>query len=97
MSIHESTAGQSHQRHLFLFARFEADGSSGRNIQSHAVSGRAIEIERGIHFEEMIMAAHLHGPVATVAYYYLRRGSPGIQFHFAVVENVFARIQSASY
>jgi hypothetical protein len=45
----------------------------------------------------MIMAAHLHGPVATVAYYYLRRGSPGIQFHFAVVENVFARIQSASY
>ncbi len=92
--VHGAAAAECHQRHFLFFARLKADRGAGCNIQAHAVSRCAVEIERGVHFEEMIVAAHLHRAVAGVAHHHPRRGPAGVQFDVAVAENVFSRMHS---
>ena len=60
-------AGELHQFDLFLLARLEAHGGPGGDIQPHAAALVAIEMQRVVHFEEMIVAADLNGAVARCA------------------------------
>ena len=66
MSVHHAAAGECHQRDFLLFARFEARSRAGSDIQPHAAGLGAIEVQRRVDLEEVIMAAHLNGPVAGV-------------------------------
>jgi hypothetical protein len=63
-----AVASKFDELHSFFFTGLEADGGSRRNIETQAVSGGAIEGERAICFEEVVMAAHLNGTVAGVAH-----------------------------
>src|SRR5438105_292804 len=61
-------AGDFNQTNGFRLAWLEADRSARRNVQTFAVGLGAIELERGIRFDEMIMAADLDGPVTEICY-----------------------------
>ena len=59
-------AGDLHQPNGFGFARLEAHGRPGRNIEAFAVGLRAVKFQRGIGLDEMIMAADLNRTVAQI-------------------------------
>src|SRR6056297_1274505 len=63
---HSPRAAIGNESHLAPLARLEADGGAGRNIEAVAARGRAVETEAAIGLGEMVMAAHLHGPVAGI-------------------------------
>src|SRR2546423_14419764 len=52
--------------HSFRIAWLEAHGRSGGNIEAHAVGCGAVELQGGIGFDEVIMAADLDGSVAEI-------------------------------
>src|SRR5436190_741667 len=59
-------AGNLDQRDRLRLARLEADGGSGGNIQPEPVRRAAIERERAIGLDEVIVAADLDRPIAAV-------------------------------
>jgi hypothetical protein len=79
MAIEQARATQRHQIDFFRFARLEAHGSPGRDIEAHAIGQRAIEEQRPIDLEEMEMAADLDRPIAGMAHEQTRRGASHIR------------------
>ena len=65
-SVNDAVAGQRHQRDRAFLAGLEAHRGAGGDVQPEAARGGAIEFERGIGLEEMIMRADLDRPVAGV-------------------------------
>jgi hypothetical protein len=84
VSVNLAAAAVRDQRNFFLFAGLKANGRPGGDIQAHSVSGRSIKLKPGIHFEEMVVAAHLNRAISSVANDYSRHGSAGIQLDFAI-------------
>src|SRR5690606_34524860 len=86
-----AAAAEFDQCYLLAFARLEPHGGAGRDIEMHAESSRAVEIERRIGLEEMIMAADLHRPVAGIDDLERCRAAAGMQFDFALERQDLAR------
>src|SRR5262249_38790409 len=66
-AVHGAFAGERHQRDLARLTGLEAHRRAGPHIGPHAARLLAIEPERRIGLEEMIMRADLNGPVARVS------------------------------
>ena len=47
-------------------AGLEAHGGAGRDVEAHAVGGAAVEVERAVRFDEVIVAADLDRTIAAV-------------------------------
>ena len=54
-----AAAAEGDQRHFLRFARLEANGGAGRNVEVHAERRRPVEIEGAIGLEEVVVAANL--------------------------------------
>src|ERR1700693_986365 len=65
-TIDRALAGKRDQRDLARLPRLEAHRSAGRDVEAHAARLLAIELERRIGLEEMIVRADLDRPVAGV-------------------------------
>src|SRR5262249_13248041 len=64
--VHGALAGERDQRHLARLSRLEAHGRSGRDVEPHAARLLAIELQRRVGLEEMIVRSDLDRPVAGV-------------------------------
>src|SRR5258707_5898587 len=67
MAVDSAPAADCHQHNLFFIARLKAYRRTCGNVQAHPVSQGSIKMEGTIDLKEMVMAAHLHGPVAGIA------------------------------
>ncbi len=60
VAVYRAHAAERHQRDFFFLAGLKADRRARGNIQTHAVRGAPIEIQRAVDFEEVIVAADLN-------------------------------------
>src|ERR1051326_2364032 len=63
-AANDFAAGNGDEFDGFGFARLESNGGAGGDVESFAIGLGAIEFQRGVRLDEMIMAADLHGTVA---------------------------------
>ena len=61
-----AVAGEGDQFDFAGVAGLEADGGAGGDVEAEAAGGGAIEVQGGVDFEEMEVAADLDGAVAGV-------------------------------
>src|SRR5271156_1060606 len=59
-------AGESDEAHRSALAGLEADGGPRRNVEPEAARLRAVELERRVGLEEMVVGADLDRPVAGI-------------------------------
>src|SRR6266852_2073111 len=83
-------SGECHERHLPALTRLEPHRSAGRNVEPHAAGLGAVELQRRIGLEEMIMRADLDRPVARVGDRELHARPAGIENDLAVLGDDFA-------
>src|ERR1700719_3708264 len=67
-AVDRALAGERDERHLAALAGLEAHRRPGRDVEAHAARLLAIEFERRVGLEEMIMRPHLDRPVAGVGH-----------------------------
>src|SRR5438105_9094915 len=79
------------ERHLPDLPRLEADRGAGRDVEAHAAGFLALERERRIGLEEMIMRADLDRPVAGIGDRKLHAQPAGIERDVAVLRDDLAR------
>jgi hypothetical protein len=82
-AMHDAVAGEWHQPHRAGLPRLEAHGSAGGDVEPVAARQRAVEDQRRVGLEEMIVAADLDRPVAAVGDRQLERRSAGIELDVA--------------
>ena len=58
----------------------EADRGSSRDVETETARLRAIEVEGGVGFEEVVVRTHLDGPVTGIGYRQRDRVAAGVQF-----------------
>src|ERR1043166_1615290 len=68
-AVNRAFAGERHESHLAGLAGLEPHGGSGGDVEAHAARLLAVERERRISLEEMIMRADLDRPVAGVDHF----------------------------
>ena len=64
---------------LAALAGLEPYSGARSDIETHPMRGLAVEIERAVGFGKMIVAAHLHGPVAGIGHHQCDRRGIGVQ------------------
>src|SRR5437588_2079586 len=84
------------ERDLPGLPRLEADRGAGRDVEAHAAGLLALERERRIGLEEMIMRADLDRPVAGVGDRKLHAGAAGVENDLATLGDDFAGDHDAS-
>ena len=65
---HPAMPGQVHQLDLATLPGFETHRCAGGDVQAHAATGVAVERQRVVGFEKVVMRADLDWPVATVGH-----------------------------
>src|ERR1700754_3684100 len=65
-AVDGALAGERYELHLAGLARLKAHGGAGSDIEPHAARLLAIEFQRRIGLEEMIVRADLDRPVASI-------------------------------
>src|SRR4051812_33423791 len=88
-TVDNALAGQRHQLHVAGLAGLEAHRGAGGDAEAHAARLLAVEFQRGIGFEEMVVRADLDRPVAAVGdgqYYGL---AAGVELDLAVLDEEF--------
>src|SRR5579872_1864075 len=88
-AVDRALARERDEMHLAGLARLEPHGGAGRNIEPHAARLFAIELQRRIGFEEMVMRADLNGPVSGVGDRERDRLAAGIELDLAVLDEEF--------
>src|ERR1051326_7116882 len=78
------------QRHLPRLSRLEAHRGAGRNVEPHAARLRAVELERRLGLEEMIVRADLDRPVARIRNRDFHAAAAGVERDLAVLGDDFA-------
>src|SRR5437867_12024997 len=91
-SEHLAAAAESDQGDLLAFARLEANRSAGGNVQMHPKCLLAIELQRPVGFEEMVVATDLDRAVARVDRHHCLAGAAGIDFDLSFGGNDLARL-----
>src|ERR1700722_2434584 len=89
-TIDRALAGKRDQRDLARLPRLEAHRGAGRDVEAHAARLLAIELERRIGLEEMIMRADLDRPVAGVGDHERHGLAAGVESDFAGLDEHFA-------
>lgn len=67
---HPSVAGERHQVDRPFDPRLEAHRGAGRDVESAAPGGLAVEVEGGVGLGEVEVGADLDGPVAPVGHHH---------------------------
>ena len=71
-----------------LVAGLEADGGAGRDVESHAKGGAAVEVQGAVDLEEVGVGADLDRPVAGVGDFELKGAASGVQLDVAGLDDV---------
>src|SRR5262249_25007112 len=64
--INRALSGERHQRHFAGLAGLEPRGRAGCDVEPHSAGLLAVELERRIDLEEMIVAADLDRPIPRI-------------------------------
>src|ERR1700690_2937276 len=65
-AVHHALAGHSDQRDIARLSWLEAHGSPRRDIEPHTARSVAIELQRRIGFEKVVVRTDLDGPIAGI-------------------------------
>src|SRR5437868_14347218 len=65
-AVDRALAGERDELHIAGLAGLEADGGAGGDVEAHAARFLAVEFQRGIGLEEMVVRADLDRAVAGV-------------------------------
>ena len=76
--------------HVAGLAGLEADGGAGGDVEAHAAGFFAVEFQRRVGFEEVVVRADLDRAVAGVGDGERHRLAAGIEFDLAVLDEEFA-------
>src|SRR3954465_6089337 len=80
---------QRHQLHVAGLAGLEAHRRAGGDVEAHAARLLAVELQRRVGLEEMVMRADLDRPVAAVGDGERHRLAAGVEFDLAVLDEAF--------
>src|SRR5216683_2099581 len=89
-AVHDSRAAVSDEAHLARLARLEAHRGAGGDVEAEAPRLVALEAERRVGLEEMVMRAHLDRPVASIGDLKLDGRTARVQFDLARLGDDFA-------
>src|ERR1700676_250445 len=78
-TVDDAVSRERYQLHVAGLAGFEADRGASRDIEPHAAGASAIEFQRRVGLEEMIMRADLDRPVAAIGDIERHRLAAGIE------------------
>src|SRR6516162_4499552 len=88
-SVNHPLACERDQRDLARLARLEAHGRAGGDIEPHAARLFAIELQRRIGLEKMIVRADLDRPIAAIGDRERNRFAIGIELDLPVLDEHF--------
>src|ERR1700722_6568438 len=77
------------QRHLATLARLEAHCGAGWNVKAHAAGFGALEVQRRIDLEKVIVRTDLDRPIAAVGDGKRQRFAALIELDFAWLDEIF--------
>src|SRR5215469_13445716 len=89
-TVNLALPGKRDERHLSRLSRFEPYRRAGRNIESHAAGLRAIEGQRRIGLEEMVVRTYLDRSIPGIGHREGERGSIRVEDNIAVLSEDFA-------
>src|ERR1700722_9248262 len=78
-AIHDALAVQGDELDLALLAGLEAHRRTGGNVEPEATRARALELQRAIGLEEVIVRADLNRPIARIGHRDPARLAPRVQ------------------
>ena len=87
-AVDRALAGERDQLHVAGLAGLEAHRGAGGDVEPHAARLLAVELQRRIGLEEMIVRADLDRPVAGIGDRQRHRLAAGIEFDLAVLDEV---------
>nr|GFC01423.1 hypothetical protein [Tanacetum cinerariifolium] len=90
-AVHAALAGQRYQLHALALARLEAHRRAGWDVEPVAKRRRPVEVQPRVGFEEGVVRAHLHRPVAPVEHLQLNYWAVFVQNNVAFGQQVLAR------
>src|SRR6185437_15711746 len=79
-------AGERDELDVAGLAGLEADSGAGGDIEAHAAGFLAVELQRGVGFEEMVVRADLDWAVAGVCHCQCCRLAAGVELDLAVLD-----------
>src|SRR5260370_6481774 len=89
-SVDHALARERDQLHVAGLAGLEAHRGAGGDIEPHAARLLAVELQRRIGLEEMVVRADLDRPVAGIGDRQRHRLAAGVEFDFSVLDEEFA-------
>src|SRR5438132_1059447 len=89
-TVDHAFAGECDQLHVAGLAGLEAHRGAGGDIEAHAAGFFAVEFQRRIGLEEMVVRADLDRAVAAIGDRQRRGLAAGIEFDLAVLDEEFA-------
>src|SRR5690606_6224045 len=81
--------GQCHEFDRAHLPGFESHGGSCGDVQSKTARFQSLEFQRGVHFEEMVVRAHLHRPISCIDDIDTASGAADVQFDITVFREDF--------
>src|SRR5207237_10098531 len=82
--IDDALAGERHELHVAPLPRLETHRGACRDVEPHAAGASAVELQRRIGLEEMIVRADLDRPIARIGNRQRHRLATGIELDLAV-------------
>ena len=92
----DAFARQRHRLYITGLSRIEPHRGAGGDVEPHAARLFAVELQRRIGFEEMIMRADLDRPISAIGNRERHGLAAGIEFDLAVLDEEFAGDHFAS-
>src|SRR6266480_1386510 len=89
-TVDDAFPGERDELHVAGLAGLEADGGAGGDVEAHAAGFPALEFQRRVGFEEMVVRADLDRTVAGIGDRERHGLAAGIEFDFAVLDEEFA-------
>src|SRR5690606_28257969 len=82
-AVYRAFTSERDELHFTRLSRLEANGGARRDVQAEAASYGAVELQRRIYLEEVVVRAYLNGTIAGVAHDHGHRLTVDVQFKFA--------------
>src|SRR6266702_5029941 len=89
-TVDHALAPECDEVHVAGLAGLEADGGTGGDVEAHAAGFLAVELQRRVGLEEMVVRADLDRAVAGVGDRQRHRLAAGIELDLAVLDEEFA-------
>src|SRR6187402_684398 len=89
-AVDDALASQRDELHVAGLPRLEPHGGAGGDIEPHAAGFLAVEFQRRVGFEKMVVRADLDRTIAAVGDGERHRLAAGIEFDLAVLDEEFA-------